>query len=207
MLNAERRMLNERKGLKTSFSLHSAFSIRNSAVLLDNEGSVPIAPAGVSSGARVNLYRSLPFDLSARSPLRSRPRRRRSRRPRGRVRRFADSAEQLRPLQPDRSRRWDRRRCGRRQGPDGQLHRLLLRRIASRQERADLRHSVGGDPFTFTLGVGEVIAGWDQGTVGMKVGGTRRLVVPPSLAYGGTRNGRIPPNATLVFDIELLEVQ
>ena len=41
----------------------------------------------------------------------------------------------------------------------------------------------------------------------MKVGGTRRLVVPPSLAYGGTRNGRIPPNATLVFDIELLEVQ
>ena len=67
--------------------------------------------------------------------------------------------------------------------------------------------SVGGEPFTFTLGVGEVIAGWDQGTVGMKVGGTRRLVVPPSLAYGGTRNGRIPPNATLVFEIELLEVQ
>ncbi len=67
--------------------------------------------------------------------------------------------------------------------------------------------SVGGDPFTFTLGVGQVVPGWDLGTVGMKVGGTRRLVVPPSLAYGGTRNGRIPPNATLVFDIELLEVQ
>jgi FKBP-type peptidyl-prolyl cis-trans isomerase FkpA len=63
------------------------------------------------------------------------------------------------------------------------------------------------DPFSFTLGVGQVIKGWDQGLVGMKVGGIRRLVIPPSLAYGSSRNSTIPPNATLVFDIELVSVQ
>ena len=67
--------------------------------------------------------------------------------------------------------------------------------------------SVGGDPFVFTLGVGQVIEGWDRGVVGMRVGGVRRLVIPPSLAYGSFRNGTIPPNATLVFEIELLEVR
>ncbi len=67
--------------------------------------------------------------------------------------------------------------------------------------------TAGGDPFQFTLGAGDVIAGWDQGLQGMRVGGVRRLVVPPTLAYGSTRNGPIPPNATLVFEIELLEVQ
>jgi FKBP-type peptidyl-prolyl cis-trans isomerase FkpA len=66
--------------------------------------------------------------------------------------------------------------------------------------------SVGATPFTFTLGAGQVIAGWDQGVQGMKVGGVRRLIVPPSLAYGQVRFGPIPPNATLVFEIELLEV-
>ena len=63
------------------------------------------------------------------------------------------------------------------------------------------------DPFSFTLGAGQVISGWDQGLVGMKVGGLRRLVVPPSLAYGTSRNSSIPPNATLVFDIELVSLQ
>ena len=66
--------------------------------------------------------------------------------------------------------------------------------------------SVGATPFTFTLGAGQVIAGWDQGLQGMKVGGLRRLIIPPSLAYGQVRFGPIPPNATLVFEIELVEV-
>lgn len=67
--------------------------------------------------------------------------------------------------------------------------------------------SVGGTPFSFTLGVGQVIAGWDRGLTGMKVGGARRLVIPPSLAYGAVRYGPIPPDATLVFDIDLVDVQ
>jgi FKBP-type peptidyl-prolyl cis-trans isomerase FkpA len=65
----------------------------------------------------------------------------------------------------------------------------------------------GETPFTFTIGVGQVISGWDQGLIGMRALGVRRLVLPPSLAYGPSRNGPIPPNATLVFDIELLSVQ
>lgn len=67
--------------------------------------------------------------------------------------------------------------------------------------------SRGGDPFQFILGAGQVISGWDLGTAGMRVGGLRRLIIPPSLAYGATRNGIIPPNATLVFEIELVAVE
>jgi FKBP-type peptidyl-prolyl cis-trans isomerase FkpA len=66
--------------------------------------------------------------------------------------------------------------------------------------------SVGGEPFVFALGTGAVIEGWDRGVTGMRVGGVRRLVIPPSLAYGRFRQNSIPPNATLLFEIELLEV-
>jgi len=67
--------------------------------------------------------------------------------------------------------------------------------------------SMGRTPFTFVLGAGAVIPGWDKGVVGMQVGGLRRLIVPPSLAYGQNRYSIIPPNATLLFEIELLDVQ
>jgi FKBP-type peptidyl-prolyl cis-trans isomerase FkpA len=66
--------------------------------------------------------------------------------------------------------------------------------------------SIGKTAFKFTLGTGSVIKGWDEGLVGMKVGGTRKLVVPASLAYGEAGFGSIPPNTNLIFTVQLISI-
>ena len=84
----------------------------------------------------------------------------------------------------------------------------LYSESAPEQKGTKFDSSIGRGPFAFKLGAGQVIRGWDQGVQGMKVGGKRRLVLPPEFAYGPRGAGSaIPPNATLVFDVELLDVK
>ena len=65
----------------------------------------------------------------------------------------------------------------------------------------------GRTPFRFTVGAGQVIKGWDEGLMGMKVGGKRKLTIPPELGYGSRDNGPIPANSTLIFDIDLIGIE
>jgi FKBP-type peptidyl-prolyl cis-trans isomerase len=67
--------------------------------------------------------------------------------------------------------------------------------------------NAGGTPLIFVLGAGQVIAGWEQGLVGVQAGGVRRLVIPPALAYGSIRRGPIPPNSTLIFEVEVTGIE
>jgi FKBP-type peptidyl-prolyl cis-trans isomerase FkpA len=78
-----------------------------------------------------------------------------------------------------------------------------------RGRKFDSSRDAGRTPLEFNLGAGQVIKGWDQGVVGMKVGGKRTLIIPSDLAYGkrGAGGGAIPPDSDLIFDVELLEVK
>jgi FKBP-type peptidyl-prolyl cis-trans isomerase FkpA len=78
---------------------------------------------------------------------------------------------------------------------------------APQQHGAQFDSSIGREPFSFQLGGGQVIPGWDKGVQGMKVGGKRTLIIPAAMGYGEQGAGPIPPNANLIFDVELLDVR
>ena len=78
---------------------------------------------------------------------------------------------------------------------------------AESKHGAQFDSSIGREPFSFELGAGRVIKGWDDGVQGMKVGGKRTLIVPAAMGYGDGGAGPIPPGATLIFDVELLDVK
>lgn len=79
--------------------------------------------------------------------------------------------------------------------------------LESTQQKFDSSYDHGGTPFSVTLGKHQVIPGWEEGLVGMKAGGTRRLIIPPALAYGSTAQGPIPANSTLIFDVKVVSIK
>jgi FKBP-type peptidyl-prolyl cis-trans isomerase FkpA len=83
----------------------------------------------------------------------------------------------------------------------------LYEPTAQAQHGAQFDSSSGRSPFSFQLGGGQVIKGWDEGVQGMKVGGKRTLILPPSMGYGDSGSGPIPPNANLIFEVELLDLR
>ena len=89
----------------------------------------------------------------------------------------------------------------------GRTSRVTLHYVGYFPDGTIFDTSAGGEPFQFRLGESEVIRGWDEGVRGMKLGGLRRLVVRPGLAYGSRGTGSVPPNTTLVFDVHLLSVR
>lgn len=94
-------------------------------------------------------------------------------------------------------------------GPEAQAGQTVVVNYRGTLENGrEFDSSYGRGPFSFPLGAGRVIKGWDEGVAGMQVGGKRRLVIPPDLAYGQRgAGGVIPPNATLIFEVELLEIR
>ncbi|KXK26482.1 MAG: FK506-binding protein [candidate division WS6 bacterium OLB20] len=83
---------------------------------------------------------------------------------------------------------------------------LTVHYTGTLEDGTEFDSSRDGEPFEFTLGQGQVIQGWDQGLQGMKPGGVRKLTIPAELGYGETGQGAIPPGATLLFEVELLEI-
>lgn len=75
------------------------------------------------------------------------------------------------------------------------------------QKGLQFESNVGGTAFPFVLGTSQVIVGWEQGLVGIQAGGIRRLVIPPEMAYGSVRRGPIPPNSTLIFEVEVTTIE
>jgi FKBP-type peptidyl-prolyl cis-trans isomerase len=83
---------------------------------------------------------------------------------------------------------------------------LVVHYVGQLEDGTTFDSTQGRQPFTFRLGAGDVIAGWEQGLLGMQAGGRRLLVIPASLAYGAQGYGPIPPNATLIFEVELVSI-